>query len=55
MSKYQSQIDHLRNNYKRVPLDLRPEEYEALRKKAESENSKPITIIKKLIRDYLDS
>lgn len=54
-SKYQSQIDHIRNNYKRVPLDLRPDEYEALRAKAEAEGSKPITVIKRLIQEYLES
>lgn len=52
-SKYQSQINHIEKNYKRVPLDLKPDEYEALKAKAEAEGSKPITVIKRFIKEYI--
>lgn len=52
-SKYQDQINHLRTHYKRIPLDLKLEEYEEFKAKVENEGSSPVTVIKRLIRDYL--
>lgn len=53
MSKYQNQIKHLRTHYKRIPLDLKLEEYEEFKAKVEKEGSSPVTVIKRLIKDYL--
>lgn len=52
-SKYQLQQNHLRKNYVRFPLDLKPDVLEAFRSACESNGTKPTTEIKKFIDSYI--
>lgn len=51
-SKYQSQINNLRKNYVRFPLDLKPEVLEAFKSACAGNNTTPTTEIKKFISSY---
>lgn len=49
---YKSQQQHIRKNYVRFPLDLKPELLEAFKKKCKENNTTPTTEIKKFINEY---
>jgi len=52
-SKYQLQQNHLRKNYVRFPLDLKPDILEAFRAACDKNGTKPTTEIKKFITEYI--
>lgn len=52
-NKYKAQQNHLRKNYVRFPLDLKPDVLERFRTKCKENNSTPTTEIKKFIADYI--
>lgn len=52
-SKYQAQINSLRKNYVRFPLDLKPDILEAFKAACEKNGTKPTTEIKKFIQQYI--
>ena len=54
VSKYSSQIQNLRKNYVRFPLDLKPDELDMFKKACEKRNTKPTTEIKKFIRAFCE-
>lgn len=53
-SKYASQAAHIRKNYVRFSLDLRPDILEAFRAACKRQNTTPTTEIKKFIARYLE-
>lgn len=53
-NKYQSQANHLRKNYVRFPLDLKPEILEAFKLACSKNNTKPTTEIKRFIAEYCE-
>jgi len=53
-SKYSAQIKHLKEHYKKVALNMKKEEYEAFKNLCESKGTKPVTVIKQLIRQYME-
>ena len=53
-SKYSAQQNHIRKNYVRFPLDLKPELLEKFKAACEKNNTKPTTEIKKFIADYIE-
>lgn len=54
-SKYQSQQKHLRKNYVRFPLDLKPELLEAFKAKCAELGTTPTTEIKKFIKSFCEN
>ena len=52
--KYADQQKHLRNNYARFAMDLRPEILEAFRAACRANGSTPTTELKKFIASYLE-
>lgn len=52
-SKYRLQQNHLRKNYVRFPLDLKPDILEAFRAACDKNKTKPTTEIKKFIAEYI--
>lgn len=53
-AKYKSQIQNLRKNYVRFPLDLKPDVLEAFRAACEKNGTTPTAEIKKFIATYID-
>ena len=53
-NKYQAQQKHIRKNYVRFPLDLKPEVLQAFRDACEKNGTTPTTEIKKFIAGYID-
>lgn len=53
-AKYSAQQNHLRKNYVRFPLDLKPEVLEQFKAACEKNNTKPTTEIKKFIAEYIE-
>lgn len=53
-TKYQSQINNLRKNYVRFPLDLKPDVLETFKTACESEGTTPTTEIKRFIAQYCE-
>ena len=51
-SKYASQAAHIRRNYVRFPLDLRPEVLDAFKKKCAENGTTPTAEIKRFIAEY---
>ena len=51
-AKYKSQIQNLRKNYVRFPLDLKPDVLEAFRAACEKNGTTPTAEIKKFIATY---
>lgn len=51
--KYESQQKHLRTNYVRFPLDLKPDILEAFKAKCTVLGTTPTTEIKKFINDFI--
>lgn len=51
--KYTSQAKHIRKNYVRFPLDLRPETLAAFKAKCQEKNTTPTTEIKKFIDHFI--
>jgi hypothetical protein len=51
-SKYNAQQKHIRKNYVRFPLDLKPELLALFKEKCKSNNTTPTTEIKKFIEEY---
>lgn len=52
-SKYKPQQKHIREHYKRLPIDLRPDVLEEFKAKCQAAGSTPTTEIKKFIDQYL--
>lgn len=52
--KMENSINYAKKNYKRVPLDLRIEEYERLKKAADTAGIPVNTFIKDAIREKID-
>lgn len=52
--KNASRIKHLRDNYVRFPLDLKPDMLERFKKACENKGTKPTTEIKRFIREYCE-
>lgn len=52
-SKYQAQQNHIRKNYVRFPLDLKPEVLQAFREACKANQTTPTTEIKKFIAQYI--
>ena len=50
--KYKAQKNHIRNNYVRFPLDLKPEVLETFKAKCKENGTTPTTEIKKFIDEY---
>lgn len=50
--KYKSQQMHIRKNYVRFPLDLKPDVLAKFKEKCAENNTKPTTEIKKFIENY---
>ena len=53
-SKYSSQINNLRKNYVRFPLDLKPDVLEAFKRACVSKGTTPTTEIKKFICSFCE-
>lgn len=53
-SKYSKQANHIRKNYVRFPLDLKPEVLEAFKSACEKNGTKPTTEIKRFIAQYCE-
>lgn len=53
-AKYFAQQNHLRKNYIRFPLDLKPEVLEQFKAACEKNGTKPTTEIKKFIAEYIE-
>ena len=53
-SKYASQAAHLRKNYVRFSLDLKPDILEIFRTKCKENGTTPTTEIKKFINSYIE-
>ena len=53
-SKYSSQINNLRKNYVRFPLDLKPEVLELFKDICRKKGTTPTTEIKKFIRAFCE-
>lgn len=53
-SKYKRQEKHIRNNYKRFPIDIRPEVLDAFKEKCKENGTAPTTEIKKFINVYIE-
>lgn len=51
--KYAAQQKHLRSNYVRFPLDLKPEVLDAFKEKCAVFGTTPTTEIKKFINDFI--
>lgn len=51
-SKNKSKIEHLRKNYVRFPLDLKPEVLERFRTVCAAKGTTPTTEIKRFIAEY---
>lgn len=51
--QYSAQEKHIRSNYVRFPLDLKPEMLEAFKKKCYENGTAPTTEIKKFINQYI--
>lgn len=51
-SKYETQQKHIRKNYVRFPLDLKPETLDIFKEKCEKNGSTATTEIKKFIDEY---
>ena len=51
--KYASQAKHIRKNYVRFPLDLKPEILDAFKAKCQEKNTTPTTEIKKFIDQFI--
>lgn len=51
-NKYNAQQKHIRKNYVRFPLDLKPEVLELFKEKCKNNNTTPTTEIKKFIDEY---
>jgi len=49
------QAKYIRNNYKRLSLDLKPDILELFKQKCSENGTKPTTEIKKFIDDYIKS
>lgn len=49
---YKNQQKHIRKNYVRFPLDLKPEVLETFKRKCEENGTTPTTEIKKFINEY---
>jgi hypothetical protein len=52
-SKYKPQTKHIREHYKRLPIDLRPDVLDQFKAKCQANNTTPTTEIKKFINQYL--
>ena len=52
--QYLAQEKHIRSNYVRFPLDLKPEMLEAFRSKCHENGTTPTTEIKKIITQYIN-
>ena len=52
---YSAQQKHIRKNYVRFPLDLRPEVLEEFKRICKQNGTTPTTEIKKFIDDYCKS
>ena len=53
-SKYSKQANHIRKNYVRFPLDLKPEVHDAFKTACEKNGTKPTTEIKRFIAQYCE-
>lgn len=53
-SKYASQIKHLRKNYKKFTIDLKPEVLEKYREVCQKNSTTPTTEIKRFISQYIE-
>lgn len=51
--KYSSQQKHLRSEYVRFPLDLKPDILEAFKSKCKVQGTTPTTEIKKFINSFI--
>lgn len=54
MSKYTAQANHIRKNYVRFNLDLKPDMLESFRTICKDNNTTPTTEIKKFISKYIE-
>lgn len=52
---YSAQQKHIRKNYVRFPLDLKPDILEEFKRICKENNTTPTTEIKKFINDYCKS
>ncbi len=52
---YAAQQKHIRKNYARFPLDLRPEVLEEFKKACEINGTTPTTEIKRFIASYIEA
>jgi len=55
MTKNDSQVEHLRKNYVRFPLDFRPEVLEQFKIVCKQEGTTPTTEIKRFVSEYIRS
>lgn len=53
-AKYQSQINNLRKNYVRFPLDIKPDVLDAFRTACKSQGTTPTAEIKRFIAKYCE-
>ncbi len=55
LKEYSAQQKHIRKNYVRFPIDLRPETLEEFKKACEENGTTPTTEIKKFIASYCEA
>lgn len=53
ISKYNAQIKHLRNNYKRLTIDFRIPDLQQFKEICKKNNSTPTTEIKKFVNYFI--
>lgn len=53
-NKYKTQIKHIRNNYKRFPIDLKIDMLEKLQEVCKKNNTTLTTEIKRFLKEYLE-
>lgn len=54
ISKYDAQIRHINNNYKRFRLDIKNNDFEKLQEICKKKNTTLTTEIKKFLKSFLD-
>lgn len=52
--KHAAQIKHMKEHYQRVPINIRPEEYDALKAACAKNGTKPATVIRAFIKEYIE-
>lgn len=52
-SKYNAQIKHIQNNYKKFHIDFKNDIFEMFQKACKKNNTTPTTEIKKFVNSYI--